>query len=97
MATPASGDARLTAIVHGYVQGVGFRYWAQRHASMLRLRGYVRNRPDGAVEVVTEGPRPKLEELLDLLRRGPADAEVSRADVTWGPAQGGFAGFQIRY
>jgi acylphosphatase len=97
MFTPASGDERLSAVVHGDVQGVGYRFYAQRHATALGLRGYVRNQWDGTVEVVAEGPRPKLEQLLEALRRGPYGAGVMRVDVEWSPAEGGFSGFQIRY
>ena len=97
MSHPATGDLRLTAIVRGYVQGVGYRFFVQRHASALGLRGYVRNRPDGTVEVVAEGPRADLERLLVDLERGPYGAEIADVDATWSPAAGTFSGFQIRH
>jgi acylphosphatase len=56
----SSRSARLRAVVHGYVQGVGFRFFARREALMLGLRGYTRNLPDGSVEVVAEGQRQQL-------------------------------------
>ena len=64
----------LHAVVHGQVQGVGFRDFVVRRALSLNLRGYVRNARDGSVEVVAQGPRPALERLLALLRQGPSAA-----------------------
>jgi len=87
---------RLTAIVHGQVQGVGFRFYAQRAAAGLGLRGYVRNRLDGDVELVAEGQRPALEELLHWLEHGPAGAQVKRVAAEWSTAEGTYSGFQIR-
>ena len=88
--------ARLRAIVHGYVQGVGFRYFVVRQANASGLRGYVRNRWDGTVEVIAEGPRPLLESLLALLRRGPSEAEVERVEVAWEAYSGQFGRFEVR-
>ena len=88
-------EERLHAIVHGYVQGVGFRLFAAREGRRLGLDGMVRNRPDGTVEVVAEGKRPVLEELLRALQRGPSEAEVQRVEVRWGAAERRLAGFQI--
>src|SRR5205807_9329129 len=70
------GQVRLHAIVHGDVQGVGFRYFVLRRAREARLAGWVRNRADGTVECLAEGPRAALEGLLADLRRGPGLAEV---------------------
>ncbi|HQF87576.1 MAG TPA: acylphosphatase [Acidobacteriota bacterium] len=64
--------------VSGLVQGVGYRYYVYRQAARLGVRGYVRNQPDGSVEVVAEGTPDALRELEDLLRRGPAHAQVIR-------------------
>jgi acylphosphatase len=89
--------ARLRAIVHGYVQGVGFRYFVVRQANASGLTGYARNRWDGTVEVIAEGPRPLLEALLALLRRGPSEAEVERVDVSWEAYSGQFARFEVRF
>ena len=49
-------DVRLTAWVHGHVQGVGFRWWTRSRALELGLAGYASNRPDGRVQVVAQGP-----------------------------------------
>ena len=85
----------LHATVHGRVQGVNFRYYTQLNARALNLTGWVRNRPDGAVEVVAEGPRSALEQLLAFLNEGPSHAWVDRVDVEWLPASGRFSHFQV--
>ena len=63
-------------IVRGRVQGVGFRYFAQRAAAGLGLTGYARNLDDGRVEVYAAGPQEKLSQLGGLLYRGPRWADV---------------------
>jgi acylphosphatase len=69
-------------LVHGRVQGVGFRWFVGRKAEALRLRGFVRNLRDGSVEVVAAGPEPALHELAQALARGPATARVERVDAS---------------
>lgn len=90
-------EARLHANVHGRVQGVNFRYYTQRRAIELGLTGYVRNLWDGTVEVVAEGPRPILEELLAFLRVGPRSAFVTQVDIQWSAPTGQFSRFEVRY
>lgn len=85
----------LHAVVHGEVQGVGFRYFVQRRAEEMGLAGWVRNLPDGSVEVVAEGGRAALGRLLELLGQGPGLAGVDRVDAEWGTATG-IAGFAVR-
>ncbi|MGH9488502.1 MAG: acylphosphatase [Terriglobales bacterium] len=81
--------------VFGRVQGVGFRFFAQRQAQTLRLRGWVRNRDDTAVEVYAEGSEHALDEFERELRRGPATASVSR--LVRRPAEtSSLSDFQIR-
>ncbi len=88
--------AQLHARVHGRVQGVGFRAFVEQRASLLGLTGWVRNRWDGSVEVLAEGPRPSLETLLADLRRGPRAAAVSEVQVEWRPATSEFNRFYVR-
>lgn len=90
-----SVGARLHAVVHGDVQGVGFRYFVVRRARDAGLVGWVRNRPDGAVECLAEGPRPALERLLDELHLGPRPAEVTGVEVDWQPACGDLREFAV--
>lgn len=85
----------LRAVVVGVVQGVNFRYHTRRVARGLLLVGWVRNRPDGAVEVIAEGPRAQLDVLLAYLRKGPDTARVDRVDVTWSEATSAFTVFDI--
>jgi acylphosphatase len=88
---------RLRVVIHGDVQGVGFRYFLIDSARPLGLQGWVRNRSDGAVEVVAEGERTKLDHLLQAARRGPRHARVDEVDVEWQPAAGGLAAFDLIY
>ncbi len=88
---------RLRALVRGKVQKVYFRDFARRHAQLLGLTGWVRNLPDGAtLEVVAEGPRPAIEQLLAYLRQGPLLAQVTRVDAEWGASTGEFDSFEVR-
>ena len=88
---------RLHAVIHGDVQGVGFRYFMTRHAQARGLRGWVRNRPDGAVELVAEGRRPDLDEMLTAARQGPRHARVDDVDAQWSEAKGGLEPFDLTY
>ncbi|WP_293771321.1 acylphosphatase [uncultured Corynebacterium sp.] len=63
---------RMTAFVHGTVQGVGFRWWVRSHALELGLAGHATNLYDGRVQVVAEGPREACEKLLGLLKEQPS-------------------------
>ncbi len=84
-------------MIHGDVQGVGFRYFITRHAQARGLRGWVRNRPDGAVELEAEGNRPDLDELLTAARQGPRHARVVSVDAQWSEARGGLDRFDLSY
>jgi acylphosphatase len=89
--------AAVRALVHGRVQGFGFRFFVEAAALELDLTGFVRNRSDArSVEVVAEGPRERLEGLLEELRRGPPLARVDRVDVSWMAVTGEYTGFTIR-
>jgi acylphosphatase len=73
-------------LVSGMVQGVGFRWFVARHARALGLAGYARNLPDGRVEVLVSGPEESLPALEQLLRAGPANAQVERVERSSEPA-----------
>ena len=66
--------------IHGIVQGVGFRYFALRHAQDLGLAGWVRNLPDGSVEVAARGPSESLERLKEILSVGPRAGRVDHIE-----------------
>jgi acylphosphatase len=95
MTARTTGNDRLVAVVHGLVQGVFFRYNTKLQAEGLGVVGSVRNCPDGTVEVVAEGTRQRLEDLLSWLRRGPEAARVKRVDVRWGTASDTYLDFRI--
>jgi len=76
---------------------VGFRYFLMREAHALGLRGWVRNRDNGTVEFVAEGPRPDLERLLEAARRGPSHARVSEVRADWSGASGGLDSFDLTF
>jgi acylphosphatase len=86
----------LEALVRGDVQGVGFRYFVQGRAHDLGLKGWVRNRGDGAVECVAEGPEEKLRNLLADLERGPSGASVDEVEASWTQPRGDVSAFSIR-
>jgi acylphosphatase len=87
---------RLTARVTGRVQGVGFRWWVQRHADALGLTGWVMNADsERAVELVAEGPTQALDELERLIGQGPSGAVVDGVDSRRAPASGEFDRFGI--
>ena len=96
MTDEAPARERLHTVVRGRVQGVWFRDFTRRHAEALGLTGWVRNLPDGTVELAAEGPRPELEALLRHVRTGPPRARVDAVDVEWLPARGEDSGFEIR-
>lgn len=87
---------RLTAVVRGHVQGVGFRWWVSDRGRDLGLVGVATNLPDGRVEVLAEGSERTCRELLAALRSPGAPGRVSAVDERWGTAQGGLRGFQQR-
>lgn len=74
---------RVRFTVRGRVQGVGFRYFARRHAEALGVNGWIRNCFDGTVEGVVEGYRDKVEDFLALCRRGPSSAHVEEVEVQY--------------
>ncbi|MBH0775407.1 acylphosphatase [Nocardia bovistercoris] len=90
------GDARLSAWVHGLVQGVGFRWWTRSRALELGLAGYARNAPDGRVHVVAEGRRADCVRLLEVLRSGDTAGRVTLVVESWEPARGDMSGFEER-
>ena len=69
-------------LIKGMVQGVGFRYFAQRSAARHQVRGYVRNLEDGRVEVHAEGGERAVEEFKNDLRAGPAFSNVDDMEET---------------
>ncbi len=88
---------RLHIVYAGRVQGVGFRYTAESVALPLKLAGWVRNLPDGCVEIVCEGPEGRLKQFVDEIRAGPMQPYIREARVQWEAATGEFDRFEIRF
>ena len=89
-------STRLTAWVHGRVQGVGFRWWTRSRALALGLVGSAGNLPDGRVEVVAEGSRDHCDRLLAALRSGESPVSVDQVIERWSTPRGGLSGFVER-
>ncbi len=88
---------RLHCFVSGYVQGVNFRYFTVNAARELGISGFVRNMQDGMVEVVAEGEEEKLLQLAEVLKQGPAAADVRDVEIKWEKPEGEFKGFGVNY
>jgi acylphosphatase len=88
--------AAFSALVEGRVQGVGFRYSCYAEARRLGLSGWVRNTPEGDVEVRAEGIREKLDEFLAWLHRGPPGARVDRVKHGQISVLGAYRDFSIQ-
>ena len=83
-------------LVRGRVQGVGFRWFVEREAYILKIAGWVRNNPDSTVEVFAQGTREQLSGLHSRLREGPRAARVDNVEVSDEDPVPGLASFQIR-
>ena len=90
-------DIRVRLIIYGRVQGVWFRDSTRREALMLELCGWIKNRPDGSVEVLAEGPEENVEKLIKYCHQGPAHAQVSNVDEIREEWMGEFISFDIRF
>jgi acylphosphatase len=88
---------RVHMIVRGMVQGVGFRWATEREATKLGVRGYVRNLPNGDVEIVAEGRRDAVDRLIAWAKYGPSGSRVEDVVVTEQDATGEFGDFGIRH
>lgn len=83
-------------IVEGLVQGVGFRYFAHRHATGLGLSGITSNLVDGSVEIEVEGDRSAIEEFVKVVKVGPRSAQVTNLVIEWKEFQNRYTRFEIR-
>jgi acylphosphatase len=84
-------------LISGRVQGVGFRFFAEERASVEGLHGYVRNLPDGRVEVFIEGDDESVVRVERALRRGPPGARVDHVEVEPAAPTGRATGFSVRH
>jgi acylphosphatase len=82
-------------VVRGRVQGVGFRWFVEREAHILKIAGWVRNNSDGTVEVLAQGTRDQLSGLRSRLQEGPRAARVDNVDEAEAEAIKGLSSFRI--
>jgi acylphosphatase len=88
---------RVHCIVRGRVQGVAFRAYTVREARRLGLAGWVRNLPNGCVELVAQGEQRDLETLEAWCHQGPPRASVSDVETQWLDSAGDLGPFSVRY
>jgi len=93
---PQETSVRCTVLYSGQVQGVGFRFTAYRIARQYQVSGFVRNLPDGRVELVAEGRAEQVETFVSTVQNHMAPY-IGRADVVRSPATNEFADFEIGY
>lgn len=87
---------RFKARIFGVVQGIGFRWFVRSEAQRRNITGFVRNLPDGSVEVEAQGENKLIEEFIATLRKGPSMAIVSKLEIQWlPPAQ--YHSFEIKF
>ena len=92
----AEPEVRLTALVRGRVQGVGFRWWTRSQALGLGLTGCAANCSDGRVLVIAQGSRDACETMLRLLQGGDTPGRVDKVVAEWSEPQEDIAGFTER-
>jgi len=86
---------RVQLIVRGRVTGVFFRAAAQREARRLGITGWLKNRPDGGVEILAEAEEDAVKEMISWAQRGPSAARVEDVDIRWRGYTGEFSDFRI--
>ena len=84
-------------LVSGRVQGVLFRSNTRKQAEKLGIAGWVRNTPDGRVEIIAQGSRESLEKLISWCQKGPLFAKVGKIQVEWEKLKESFSSFEIIY
>ena len=95
--TKSNSKKRVHVFYSGRVQGVGFRFTAEQVALSLRIVGWVKNLPDGRVEVVAEGEEAKLVLFLEKMKNGPMKPYIRSVSVEWEKASGEFGDFGIQF
>ena len=96
MPPPTERPAARRFLVRGRVQGVGFRWFVEREAHILQISGWVRNNPDGSVEVLAVGTSDQLAGLRSRLREGPRAARVDDVQESEAELVAGLNSFQVQ-
>lgn len=86
---------RVHLIISGDVIGVGYRAWVARYVKNKNIFGWVKNRQDRTVEIVAEGEKAELDDLIAACRRGPEVAWVKNIDCSWAASTGEFLNFEV--
>ena len=94
---PPAEDVRAHLFISGQVQGVSYRASTQEQAKKRGVTGWVKNLPDGRVEAVLQGPKDKVDDLIEWCRKGPPAAKVDKVEVSWEKAEEDLKTFEIRY
>lgn len=84
-------------IVHGHVQGVGFRFYTKREADRLGVNGWVKNRPDGTVEIVAQSDKTTLQHFIAAVKTGSPASRVGHVHVDEKPEIRRYRSFQVRH
>jgi acylphosphatase len=88
---------QLQAIFHGYVQGVGFRFTAEKISRQFHVTGYVRNLMDGTVEVTAEGEEKELQDFLKAIRESTLGPNILEVQANWKEATAQWRNFTIKH
>ncbi|PTX59981.1 acylphosphatase [Melghirimyces profundicolus] len=88
---------RRHIMVHGRVQGVGFRHYTRKAALSIGVKGWVRNRPDGTVEIDAQGPASKMERFVEAVRKGSPASQVKRLETKEKKPTDRYRTFEVRY
>jgi acylphosphatase len=88
---------RAEIIAKGHVQGVGFRWFIQKNAEGLGLKGYAKNLPTGEVQTVAEGPEYKIDDLFNKIKTGPSRSDVRDINIRWTEPKNDFNRFEIKH
>ncbi|MDP3740998.1 MAG: acylphosphatase [bacterium] len=92
-----TADSEIHIKVEGWVQGVFFRDEAVKFARQYKVTGWIKNLPDGSVEILAQGEKENLEKFLVWARQGPPAAEVDTFDIQWREPTDSFTSFEIKY
>ncbi len=86
---------RVELLISGAVQGVGFRYHTYQKARQLQVVGWVRNLPDGRVQVLAEGESDIIDQLISELKSGPSFSQVQNIEIEWSEPTGQHSSFEV--
>jgi acylphosphatase len=94
---PAAAAQRAHVYYGGKVQGVGFRFTAESIAHRVGVQGFVKNLPDGRVEIVCEGPKERIDSFLCEILQSPLGRHIRKTDCCWEEPTGSFTDFTIEF